>query len=181
MKRILKSTLIAMTILGMTCPSLAGDNVRLKLKDGSTLRGETSDLVEVTYNKQGTVRTITGRIVKVKDLYLIVESEFGESPIFKSDLVSIGDTNMDESQTLEHDRKANRNIRTGSGSSERGATSRPSVNELGAVNPDVPGVFVLPLSGEVGVEFRHEEIDKFITEVNEHGVGQIGACGVVVE
>ncbi|MCZ6836886.1 MAG: hypothetical protein O7G85_14010, partial [Planctomycetota bacterium] len=173
MKRILKSTLIATSLLALTLPSLGGENVRIKLTDGSTWRGETTSLIQVTYAKHGVKRTITGRLAKVEDLYLVVESEFGEIPIFKSDLVAIRDAGLNDEQTIEHDRKANRNARSDLATSGHGATSRPGTDHASAINPDAPGVFVLPLSGQVGVEFRHEEIEKFIKEVNDFGEGQI--------
>jgi membrane-bound ClpP family serine protease len=40
-------------------------------------------------------------------------------------------------------------------------------------NRNTPGVFVLPLNGTVGVEFRHEEMERIAEEADKYGSGQI--------
>src|SRR4051812_2533293 len=61
--------------LVLTVVVWAGEAVQIKLKDGSTWRGQVSDQVELRFTEQGVQVPMTGTVMKSSDLYIIVEGQ----------------------------------------------------------------------------------------------------------
>ena len=121
--------------------------------------------------KEGSVtEEVTGRLVQVDDLYLVVEGEVAgavkEKVIFREDIVSMSSATAEEKQPAEE--KGGKKFKTSSRS--RTATTQAAA---AAPNTNAPGVFVLPLTGMVGLEFRHEEMEAIAEEADKYGPGQI--------
>lgn len=164
MKRIV-SCLFALGLAAMLAlPALA--DVEVRLKDGSRWRGDVDDRIVVTYTEQGIEVTMTGRLVKAADLYVIVEGDVAgqvrQKTIFRGDIVSV-------------------RSESGGSAAPGKTTRRPGAARNEAAGDAVPrddqgrelGVFVLPMAGMVGGPFRHDEIEqlgKFIDE--NYGPGQ---------
>ncbi|HWB19338.1 MAG TPA: hypothetical protein VG711_03490 [Phycisphaerales bacterium] len=135
----------------------------MRLKDGSSWSGKVGDAVHLTYRRQGVNVDLNGVIVKAGDDYIMVEGDVAgqkaKTTIFKGDIVAISTVGGNASSAMPA------NASTG-GASSTASTSATADNSG-------PGVFVLPLGGMVGLEFRHEEIDAIAKEADARGPGQI--------
>ena len=166
MKRLTCHLLTILMLLAMATPAIAGEPVRIRLKDGSTWRGEVGDRVEVTFLEQRLEMRITGELTKDTDLYIIVDGRIAAQPttkpIFKADIIS-----MKLADAAEEPKKAAPSASGRSSSAPAGddAPRDATGKEL--------GVLFLPLSGTVGVEFRHNEIEAIGKEADKYGPGQI--------
>ena len=165
MRHGLRNTVVCSILLSIATAAFAGEMVELRLKDGSRWRGELSQYVELTILQNGIEVPVTGRLVKAAEWFLTVETDHAgklrNKTIFKNDILKI--------RTLGGD---------ASDSSADPARWRPastdSVKEKAAVvDPNQPGVIVLPLKKMVGVQFRHEEMEKVAEEADKYGPGQI--------
>ncbi|MHC4767145.1 MAG: Clp protease/crotonase-like domain-containing protein [Planctomycetota bacterium] len=165
MRHGLRNTLVCSTLLSIATVAFAGQMVELRLKDGSRWRGELTQYVELTILQNGIEVPMTGRLIKAAEWFLTIETDYaGElrhKTIFKNDIVKIrtlGGDASDSSADLAGRRPA----------------STDSVKEKAAVvDPNQPGVIVLPLKKMVGIEFRHEEMEKVAEEADKYGPGQI--------
>ncbi len=162
MRHAFHRTLVAIMALVIASVAFAGESVEIRLKDGSRWTGELTNEVRMTVIQQGVRMDLTGRLLKAAEWHVTIETDVaGETrnkTIFKSDIVSI--------KTLGAGMSADANR-----SPRRGTTAaRPSESD---VDPDQPGVFVLPLNKMVGLEFRHEEMEAIAEEADKYGDGQI--------
>jgi hypothetical protein len=157
--------IIAMSIaLALAGVAPAGQSVHIRLKDGSTWRGEVSEQVEVSILEQGVEVKMIGELVKAADLYIIVEGNvagtIAKKTIFKGDIVSM--RSLDEqSEEVQQSR---------SGVRQRSSDDDTAQDDAASAGP---GVFVLPLEGPVGTDIRQDEIEAIGEEADKYGPGQI--------
>jgi ATP-dependent protease ClpP protease subunit len=166
LKTLVPSLLLALLVSG----SAFAASVTVTLPNGSVWRGQTDDRVTVEYRSGVMKQKMTGVLVKSGDLYIVVREDGGtnEVPIFRTDLISLsaaagsgdvpsGDAADDSS--------------SGAASSGEAKTDSVSSDSMDA-SDDSDGVFYLPMSGQVGVEMRPEEIEAIIAQADEVGPGQ---------
>ena len=165
MRHGLRNTVVGSILLSIATVAFAGQAVELRLKDGSRWRGELSEYVELTILQNGVEVPVTGRLIKAAEWFLTIETdvagELRNKTIFKNDILKIRTLGSDDAgASLDLPRR------------RPDTTGR--AKEAGAViDPDQPGVIVLPLKKMVGVEFRHEEMEKVAEEADKYGPGQI--------
>ena len=161
MRHPLRRTLVATMALAIASVAFAGQ-VEIRLKNGSRWKGGLPELVRMTVMQQGVQMELTGHLVKASEWHVTIETdvagEIRNKTIFKSDIISI--------KTVAADAAAYLDIRPLRGDGTTGP-ARPGAD------PDQPGVFVLPLSKMVGLEFRHEEMEAIAEEADKYGPGQI--------
>ncbi len=157
-------TIVAGLVLTLTATLLAGDPVEIRLKNGTRWKGQLSDHVRLTYQPggaQGAAIEVKGKVVIATEFYVKVETdvagEIRTRTIFKGDILAL--------ETLSGDPLADLRKEAPSPPA-KGAGNEPSRSTK-------LGVFVLPLSGMVGLEFRHEEIEKVAEEADKYGSSQI--------
>ncbi len=168
MKRHFLSVFTACLALAMVAGPMpvatAGQSVEVRLKDGSKWRGEVDDIVEVGYYQQRIEVSLTGRITRAADLYIVVEGDIAgmirQKTIFRDDVITMRTVTGEAADTSAR-RASGRSARRDADTKEAGPESRKL------------GVFVLPLDGSVGEAFRHEEIKKIGEKADEYGPGQI--------
>lgn len=154
-------------MLVLASAALAADAVQLKLKDGSTWRGNINDTIEMRFMEHSVEQSLHCRLVQVADLYVKVEAmitgQLRQKTVFRADIVAI--------------KKAD-----GSGAALPASTDVKPAGTTGAATPASASdtktssgqcVFVLPLDGGVGETFRHEEIEMIGKEADKAGPGQI--------
>lgn len=165
MKNLIRNALVCTIVGCIAAAALGGEAVQIRLNDGSRWRGEISDYVELKILQQGIEVELKGRIVEAAAWYITVEGDMaGETrrkTIFKGDIVAIQTI---ESDTMTEAKSSTARDRTSSG--RRSADS-------GDAGANQPGVFVLPMSGTVGVKFRHEEVEAIAEHADQYGAGQI--------
>lgn len=148
-------------VLAMTAVAGA-QSVEIKQKDGSRWRGDVGDQVEVTYLEQGVDITMTGELTKVASLYIIVRGDIAGSirdkTIFRGDIVRMKDAKDAASESTTAQKKPEKPERD---------PDAPT-NDIG----EEMGVFVLPLVGGVGQEFRVDEIIEIGKHADTFGPGQ---------
>jgi len=162
---------IACTLALALASSAFAGGVEIKLKDGSRWRGEASDRVQVDFMLQGVQVSMTGKMTKVDDMYIVVNGTFAgraeTRTIFRSDIVSM--------KTLAGG-AADASGMVASADAQPAGES-PDITDAASTpidkNDKSPGVFVLPMSGMVGEGFRSEEIEKLAKHCDEYGPGQI--------
>ena len=152
-------------MLAIATVALAGQPVEIRLTDGSRWKGELNDGIKLTYRQRGVEIRATGTLVKTTEHYITIETDVaGElrlQTIFRNDILKI--------RTL-----------IGEEAPEIGRSGHVTAGVAGVSNEqskdrdrNTPGVFVLPLSGMVGVDFRHEEMERIAEEADKYGSGQI--------
>jgi hypothetical protein len=160
----LRYTLATCLLLSIAAVAFAGQTVELRLKDGSRWTGELSDYVELTITQGGVEMPVTGRLVRAAEWFITVETEIaGElrnKTIFKNDILKMKTLGSDDdTASLDRGRPRPADVPAG---------ETPEAND-----PDQPGVIVLPLKKMVGLEFRHQEMEKVAEEADKFGPGQI--------
>ncbi len=138
--------------------------VEIKLKDGSKWRGEVSDTVSLRYMQQGVDVPLDGKVLKIEPLYIVVEGIVAgakkQVTIFRSDIASMRTTaSADSSPDAASPKSADSTPKSDNSTSTTGKA---------ADNTKAPGVFVLPMDGGVGSEFRHEEIQKLAEYIDKN-------------
>ncbi|MHC5025141.1 MAG: Clp protease/crotonase-like domain-containing protein [Planctomycetota bacterium] len=158
MKRIATS-ILGLGLAGILASGALAQDHEIRAKDGTRWRGDIADVVKVSFSEQGVPVEVEGSLVKVADLYIVVESTVGgvarNKTIFKGDILSMtvgGDAAKAAAVSV----------------SSKPMKADPAMNDR-----DRPGVFVLPLEGMVGLEFRHEEMERIAEEADRYGPGQI--------
>jgi hypothetical protein len=167
MKYTLPTILAGSLLLSIATTAFAGGAIEIRLKDGSRWNGELQQRIELTYRQRGVEIETIATLVRSADYFITVETdvagEVRRKTIFKDDIVRLstvgddGDAVMD----IKHARptKVRKTSDTWSGDAANNATR--------------PGVFVLPLKGRVGLELRHDEMEKIAEEADKYGRGQI--------
>jgi ATP-dependent protease ClpP protease subunit len=181
MKKFLSILLVAVAVLSVAAPAMA--DVELRLRTGATWRGDVGDMVRVVYTERGVEIEQMGEVtfVSTSPAYITIKTDIAgklrEKTIFGADIRKLeGAEKKDEADP-------------GRGGTDKPDRFRPesrraapgSALGAGAGAADVPrddlgrpiGVFVLPLEGGVGQEFRHDEIVKLTEYIDEnYGPGQ---------
>ncbi len=155
---------IAMCVLAISFVSVAfaGTSVEVRLKNGSAWRGELNDSVVVQFEEQNLQIEFKGELVKSAKMYIIIKGDI--AGVHKEKLIYIGDISSMRTATADDEPIATRTSNT----------KRDKLKAEGiAKTNDTRGVFVLPMSGEVGLTFRHEQIDKIARHADKFGPGQI--------
>jgi len=144
-------------------------DVEIRLKDGSSWRGDVGDEVKITFLERGVEVTMTGRLAQAEPLYVVIEGELAGRPgrkvVMRTDVVRMSSAGAASGQDAARPDR------------ER---ARPARDARTEARDDVPrddmgrelGVFVLPLEGGVGQTFRHDEIEAIGKKADEHGPGQ---------
>lgn len=177
MKRFLCTILICGLAAAFNAPAYAGASAEIKLKDGSTWRGQVDDAIEIRYIQQGMEISMSGKLIKAEPLYIKVEGQVAgatkQITIFKSDVISIKTSGSAAPAGSVTPKPVGESSPSAPGSTAAGVDS--TKNDIAKPKPgDKPqGVFVLPMSGEVGLEFRHNEIEAIAKEADKWGPGQI--------
>ena len=148
--------------LAIVATALAAPSIEIRLKNGSAWRGELNDFVRLSFVEQGIEIEFTGRLVAATKYYVKIEGELAgrqaTKTIFNGDIRSMRTVTADDVSVAARTSK----------------TTRVATREEGiATANDARGVFVLPMSGEVGLTFRHEQIEKMAKHADEFGPGQI--------
>jgi hypothetical protein len=169
MNRLLSNLVALCLILAMGAGALAASSVEIRLKDGSKWRGQVTDVVQVTFLEQGVQVKLTGRLIKVADLYIILEANIAGSvkqkTIFRGDVVAmttLGEKSEEAGAVKDAPRRTEK-------------ADKPTVSDEVPRSADgrLLGVFFVPLEGMVGMEFRHDEIEEIGKEADKYGRGQI--------
>ena len=165
MKHSLLRTLTFCLALTVVTAVLAAPSIEIRLNNGSAWRGELNDFVRLSFVEQGIEIEFSGRLVAATKYYVKIEGKLaGETAtktIFNGDIRSM--------RTLTGDEVADA---AGPGESRREKREAEATGPVDEENP-LRGVFVLPMSGEVGVTFRHEQIEKMAKHADQSGPGQI--------
>ncbi len=155
---------IGALLLAILTPVASAQNVQIRLSDGSTWRGEIGQTIEVTFMERGVERSMRGALQTVENLYIIVEGELDlqkqRKTIFRGDLRSIRTAADTEGEARDRDAR------------ERESTRPRDRQQQPAEDYDGPGVIVLPLTGPVGINIRHQEIEAVGKKADEIGPGQ---------
>ena len=155
-------TLACCFALAIVATALAAPSIEIRLKNGSAWRGELNDFVRLSFVQQGIEIEFTGRLVAATKYYVKIEGELAgqqaTKTIFNGDIRSMRTVTADDVSVAARTSK----------------TTRVAKREEGLATPnDVRGVFVLPMSGEVGLTFRHEQVEKMAKHADQFGPGQI--------
>ncbi len=159
-----------MVLLVLVTGSIAvGERVRINLADGSRWRGETGQEISVLHMSNGSKEVTTGKLAKATNLFIQLSDvqgakEAGPVTLILAKVISISEPG--EAAVVNA---------PGSTGNEVASTNDQNQSESAtAASPDQSkGVYVLPLSGTVGVEFRSNEILKMAAEADKRGHGQI--------
>ncbi|MEE9130946.1 MAG: hypothetical protein V3T84_13080 [Phycisphaerales bacterium] len=148
--------------LAIVATALAAPSIEIRLKNGSAWRGELNDFVQVKFVEQNVEIQLTGRLVDATKYYIKIDVKLAGEPatktIFNGDIRSMRTVTVDDVSVAARTSK----------------TTRVATREEGIATPkDARGVFVLPMSGEVGLTFRHEQIEKMAKHADGFGPGQI--------
>jgi hypothetical protein len=168
---------ITLMVASTASTAFAGSTVEIRQKDGTRWRGEVNDTVRIVFARGGRSATIEGQLIRGEERYLQVLAADGQkTTIFISDIVSIKTTGAGDPANNVETALDN----TDEPGSDNEMTEKPAMVNVKnrAAQPDAyasrkPGVFVLPMRGGVGVEFRAEEVRKLVEEVDKYGPGQI--------
>jgi len=157
----------------------------LTFRTGRSWRGEIGDRVRVEFTENGVVQTLEGTLTRIEKRYLQVEGEIaGRSAVKTIFLSDVRDMTSLDGGESSGGRPATPRDGDAPPSGGRPATTTPSSNRLespsaddgvnrSAASDEWPGVFLLPLSGTLGIGLRHQEIEKIAEEADKYGPGQI--------
>ncbi|MCZ6851797.1 MAG: hypothetical protein O7F17_09165, partial [Planctomycetota bacterium] len=163
MKNLIRNALVCTIVGCIAAAALGGEAVQIRLNDGSRWRGEISDYVELKILQQGIEVVFQGRMVAAAAYHVTIEGDIaGETrrkTVFKNDILSIRTIQAQEAGAVHSD-------------SARPTRPAGAVKEA-TPNDRTPGVFVLPLKGQVGTEIRYNEIEMIGEEADKYGTGQI--------
>jgi ATP-dependent protease ClpP protease subunit len=155
------------TALALAISASAMAAVEIRLRDGSRWRGELDQDVVLQIMERGVEMPFSGKLVKVSDLYIVVEGEvLGEikpKTIFRTDIITMKNRDAGGSDTA---------AQPANGASSTSTTSSSS-RKNPDINPSAPGVIVFPLDGGVGQEIRREEFELVKKEADRLGDGQV--------
>ena len=176
MKLMISRLTIILIALCLLTSTAAAQSINFTCKDGSRWRGQVNDTVVLKVLERGVETSYEGKIVRAGDKFMTVETMLSgtlrQKTIFFGDIVSISSTGAEAPTT---DAQPITAPGEGAATTEK---SDASVNAAASeksspANPNVRGVFYLPLDGGVGDEIRHEEIEMIGKEADKHGPGQI--------
>lgn len=143
-------------------------DVTIEWEDG-TWRGQLGDELQVVYLDGRIRKSTSGTLVRFADGWLELTDAQGNRipPIYAADLVTITQSNpSDGGGSAGQEGASAENSQDASQGDE--ATDQSKASTDGMIHP----TFYLPLSGQVGVEFRAEEIEAITAQADELGPGQ---------
>ncbi|MGA1016952.1 MAG: hypothetical protein ACO3YY_03025 [Phycisphaerales bacterium] len=158
----------------------------LTFRSGRSWRGDVGDRVRVEFSENGVVQTLEGTLTRIEKRYLQVEGEIAGQTAVKTiflsdirDMTSIG-AGATGGAAPESPRRGGSGDAGGarpetapaSPSRELAPSADDGVNRS-AAGAEWPGVFLLPLSGTLGIGLRHQEIERIAEEADKYGPGQI--------
>jgi ATP-dependent protease ClpP protease subunit len=183
MKKFLSILLILAATLSVALPATA--DVELRLRTGATWRGDVGDTVRIVYTERGVDVEHVGEVVFVSTspAYVTIKAEIAgkvrEKTVFGTDIKVLEGVERETKGPVgggdAPDRFRPESRRAAPGS-KLGASGG-----AGEKADDIPrddlgrpiGVFVLPLEGGVGQEFRHDEIVELTKYIDDnYGPGQ---------
>lgn len=168
MKQALRTFLAGILLLTIATATYAGDAVEIRLQDGTRWTGELRDKVELTYRQRGVEIHAVGTLTRVTDYFITIDTnvagEVHGKTIFKADIVKLA--------SIGHSKDGGGSGAVMDMKHAGGAGPAAGKGDAKAAHKG-PGVFVLPLKGQVGLEFRHDEIEKVAEEADKYGRGQI--------
>ena len=161
----LRRILVGSLMLSIVTAALAGQSITIRLPDGSRWTGEVQNRIDLTFTQRGVRIHAEVTLVRATEYFITVEidiaGEIRRQTIFTDDIVAM--KTLGDVAVL--DVKTHRPASDVPGHQGR-ARSRD-------VERSTPGVFVLPLEGMVGLNLRHEEMEKIAEEADKYGPGQI--------
>ena len=167
MKSTLPTILAGSLLLSIATTAVAGATIEIRLHDGSRWTGELLEQIELTYRQRGVEIEATATLVRAAEYFITVETdvagEIHQLTIFKDDIVRLSTIGAAVDAVMD--------VKGAKPTHVRGE-SRTRSGDYKA-DSSRPGVFVLPLKGTVGIEFRHVEIEKIAEEADKYGRGQI--------
>lgn len=144
-------------------------DVEVRLKDGTSWRGDIGDAVEITFLERGVEVTMTGTVAQAESLYVVIDGELagrsGRKVIMRTDVVKMSAKSAAAERDDDRPRRPGRDR---DASADDGAKKDVPRDDMGREL----GVFVLPLEGGVGQTFRHNEIEMIGEKADEYGPGQ---------
>ena len=167
MKHALPTILAGSLLLSIATTAIAGATIEIRLQDGSRWTGELQERIELTYRQLGVEIETTATLVRTAEYFITVETEVaGEirrKTIFKDDIIRLSTIRGADDAVMDIKGARPAHVRE---------MSRTKSGDLNADSAR-PGVFVLPLKGRVGLELRHDEMEKIAEEADKYGRGQI--------
>ena len=172
MNRSLPSLVACLLALVLAAPSFAGQSVEITAKSGAKWRGEIGDQIELTFVDSRVETVFTCELLKVAGLYIVVEGELAgkmtKKTVFKADIIAIKTAGGDGAIEPPPGRKTDSNTQPPPAAGK--ATKKPAAE---TEDSSQPGVFFLPMEGDVGSYVRNDEVDKIGEHADEYGPGQL--------
>ena len=187
--RIITLLLASFVLLAIT-PSVssAQSSTRLTWTDvdgqAGAKRVRVGDTVVVTWQDgRKSPEDVSGKIVKIDGRlkYILLDKGSNKSQMIPFDAIrdirdtddeiegdSSSDPVVDDSEKKPADDDSAKE-----GDAEKSDASAASTSQSDEADPDKKGMFVLRLSGQVGLDFRPEEIEEIVRQADERGPGQV--------
>ena len=176
MRKVLSGFVIATTFLLTPLAAAAtGDPVTIELSDSKDWQGKAGEQIRVVYKDRSRNKTVEGILVRFQDGWLQLTSSGRRlAPIYGDDIVSVKrlggeQPSGDEASSASED-ASDTNTSTAPATIAPPDTASGDVDE--PVDESIRGTFLLPLTGQVGIEFRNEEIDAVVAQADAIGPGQ---------
>lgn len=154
--------------LALAASAATAQAVELKVKDGSRWRGSVGDRVELRFLQNRVEVNVVGKLAKVETYFIVIDADGGGAvkqwTVPRSDIVSM--------KTVGASQPAATPSAPASGPSPAPKAGDSTPAAAAPANTGV-GVIVLPMSGTVGIEMRHEEIERVAKKADEMGGRQI--------
>jgi ClpP class serine protease len=164
-------SVFALILAAVLTATAAAQSVVVRLRDGTRYRGAVGDAVSLVVRERGIDVPYTGRLLATAEHSITVEclvaGRLAQMTFFTGDLVSMTRT---DSAAVPAKPAAPGTTAAPSTPSKPGGDNSPA---SAAARTSDRGVIVLPLTGIVGLEFRHEEIDLVEKEADRLGPGQV--------
>ena len=178
MKRSVWQLFVCVLLFGVTAQVVeAGKSVEIRQQNGVKWRGELKQTIEITYKKRGRTISLSGVLIKSSSSYVVIkgtkpEGGIGETIVFMRDIVRVRTLSSDPVEVQDSKDDSSPDQPSASATSSVGGISKPAKKGNDAYDDKNPGVFVLPMSGMVGVEMRAHEIELLAEEADKYGPGQ---------
>ncbi|MCH2134761.1 MAG: hypothetical protein MK116_13545 [Phycisphaerales bacterium] len=175
--RFFLATLVLSGLAMMPTPAIADDPVvpearqSVRLKSGKVWRGRIGDVITVEWKRGASRPKLTGTLQEIDRLYLkVAPSGGGDTQLILVDYITSLTT--DQKRDIGGDAPAAPTpVETAEPAKDTSAGDAKATGP-GTPNLDKKGMFILPLSGTVGIEFRPEEIEEITRQADARGPGQ---------
>ncbi|MBG84871.1 MAG: hypothetical protein CMJ40_10050 [Phycisphaerae bacterium] len=178
--------LLLFSIIGccLASPVASAQSVRVPYKnmDGEreSARVQQGDHVTITFQSgKRAPETVTGKIVDIRlqgAKFIKLDTSSGEKIVFLDAIRKIVDADAieatpDPEPSKPEVKKPDPKKEAPKAESSEMASGADSADE--EIDPDKKGLFVLRLTGTVGLDFRPEEIEEIVRQADERGPGQV--------